>query len=47
MNPAYAAELGLTARKTNVGAQKIDGSPLETYGMASTSFSLQDSLERV
>ncbi len=39
MTPAYAAELGFTARKTSVGAQKIDGSPLETYGMASARFS--------
>ncbi len=45
--PAYAAELGLTTPKTSVGAQKIDGSPLETYGMISASFSLQDSLRRV
>ncbi len=37
---AYAAKLGLTIRKTCVGAQKIDGLPLETYGMASASFSL-------
>ncbi len=47
MTPAYAAELGLTAQKTSVGGQKIDGSPLETYGMASASFSLEDSLGRV
>ncbi len=47
MTPAYATKLGLTAWKTSVGAQKIDSSPLETYGMVSASFSLQDSLERV
>ena len=47
MTPAYAAELGLTTRKTSVGAQKIDGLPLETYGMALTRFSVQDSLGRV
>ncbi len=47
MTPAYAAELGLTNQKTSVGAQKIDGSLLETYGMVSASFSLQDSLGRV
>ncbi len=46
MTPAYVAELGLITRKTSVGAQKIDSSPLETYGMVSASFSLQDSLER-
>ncbi len=47
ITPAYAVELGFTARKTSVGDQKIDGSPLETYGMASASFSLQNSLGRV
>ncbi len=47
MTPAYATKLGLTARKTSVRAQKIDGSPLETYGMVTASFLLQDSLERV
>ncbi len=40
MTPAYAAELGLTTRKSSVGAQKIDGSSLETYGMVTASFSL-------
>lgn len=43
MTPAYAAKLGLITRKTSVGAQKIDRSPLETYSMASAKFSLQDS----
>ncbi len=47
MTPAYAAELGLTTRKTSVGAQKIDASLLKTYSMASASFLLQDSLGRV
>ncbi len=47
MTPAYVAELGLTTQKTSVRAQMIDGLPLETYGMASASFSLQDSLGRV
>ncbi len=47
MTPAYIAKLGLTAQKTSVGVQKIDGSPLETHGMALARFSLQDSLGRV
>ncbi len=46
ITPAYAKKLGLTNRKTSVGAQKIDGSPLETYGMVSASFSLRNSLGR-
>ncbi len=40
MTLAYIAELGFTTQKTSVGAQKIDGSSLETYSMASTSFLL-------
>ncbi len=47
MTSAYAVELGLTGRKTSVGAQKIDRLPLETHGMASARFSLQDSLGKV
>ncbi len=47
MTLAYAKKLGLTTWKTSVGAQKIDGSPLEIYSMVSASFSLQDSLERI
>ncbi len=47
MTPAYIINLGFTSRKTSVRAQKIDGSPLETYGMVSASFLPQDSLERV
>ncbi len=47
MTPAFAAKLGLQPRSTNVGSQKIDGLPLETYGMALARFSIQDSLGRV
>ena len=47
MNPAYAKKLGLRVRQTNVGAQKIDGSHLETFGMVIASFSLQDKLGKV
>ncbi len=47
MTPAYATKLGLTTQKTSVKAQKIHGLPLETYGMASARFSIQDSLGRV
>ena len=48
MNPAFASQLGLRIRKTNVGAQKIDGTTLETYGMVVSTFSLldKDSRER-
>ncbi len=47
MTPAYAVELGLTTWRTSVGAQTIDGLPLETYSMASANFLLQDSLGNV
>ncbi len=47
MTPAFAAKLGLSTRPIGVGAQKIDGSPLATYGMAVAAFSLQDSLGKV
>ena len=42
MAPAYAKKLGLRVRKTDVGAQKIDGSILETYGMVIAGFQVQD-----
>ncbi len=47
MTPAYTTKLGFSARKTSMGVQKIDGLLLETYGMASASFSLLYSLGRV
>ena len=47
MTPGFANIIGLTLRSTNVGAQKIDGSPLETYGIVSAKFLLQDSLGKV
>ena len=38
MNPDYARKLGLKIRRTNIGAQKIDGSALETFGMVIADF---------
>ena len=38
MTPAYAKKLGLRTWKTDVGAQKIDGSSLDTSGMVITAF---------
>ena len=43
---AYASKLGLQARHFNVGAQKIDGSTLQTFGMVLASFQVEDKLER-
>ena len=42
MNPAYAKRLGLKTQKTNVKAQKIDGSALETFGMVIADFQVED-----
>ncbi len=45
MRPGFAAKFGLIPRPTNVVAQKIDGSTLEIYGMASASFRSKIALE--
>ena len=47
MTPAFAAKLGLSTQPTNVGAQKIDGSALKTYGMTIAGFSIQDGLGKI
>ena len=46
MTLAYATNLGLKVRVTNVGAQKIDGSLLATYSMVIASFQVVDKLGR-
>ncbi len=46
MAPAYAAKLGLKVWPTDVGAQKIDGSTLETFGMVLVNFQVEDKLGR-
>ena len=47
MTPAFAAKLGLSTQSRNVGAQKIDGSTLKTYGMTIAGFSIQDGLGKI
>ncbi len=42
MSQAFAQQLGLKIRKTNIRAQKIDGTTLETYGMVVSTFSMSD-----
>ncbi len=42
MSQVFAQQLGFKIRKTNVGAQKIDGTTLETYGMGVSTFSVSD-----
>ena len=42
IHPTLAQKLGLPVRPTNVGAQKIDGTMLDTFGMMVTAFSVTD-----
>ena len=42
MTPAYASRLGFWARHTNVKAQKIDGSTLQTFRMVLVDFQVED-----
>ena len=42
MSQAYANQLGLTIKKTNIGAQKINGTILETYKIVVSTFSVAD-----
>ena len=47
MTPAYTAKLGLAMQKTDVGAQKINGSILVIYGIVKTGFSIYNKLGKV
>ena len=40
--PTFAKQLGLSIRPTNVGAQKINSTTLETHGMVIASFSVEN-----
>ncbi len=42
MSQVFASQLGLKIWKTNIGAQKIDNTTLETYGMVVSTFSVLD-----
>lgn len=46
ISPAYVKKLSLRMQKTNVGAQKIDGSSLNTFGMVIAGFQIQHKLEK-
>ena len=46
-HPAFAKELGLPVRPTDVGAQKIDSTTLDTYGMVVAAFSVKYKINRV
>ena len=47
MHPAFAERLGLVVQTTNIGAQKIDGTTLETYGMVVAAFLVTDQANKV
>ncbi len=42
MSQAFVQQLDLKIRKTNVGAQEIDGTTLETYVIVVSTFSVSD-----
>ena len=44
ITPAYAANLDLKIQKTNIGAQKINGSILNTFEMVLIDFQIEDKL---
>ena len=46
VNAITPKKLGLRTRKTDIGAQKIDGSLLETYEMVIAAFQVKDKLSR-
>ena len=46
INPDFAQKLGLNVWKTNIGAQKIDSSVLETFERVIADFSIEDKANR-
>ena len=42
MSQAFAQQLSLKIYKTNVGAQKINGTTMETYGIIVSTFSVSN-----
>ena len=47
IHPTLARKLGLPIRPTDVGAQKIDGTMLNTFGMVVLAFSVTDKANQV
>ena len=47
MHPSFAKQLGLLILPTDVGAQKIDGTALDTHGIVVATFSVEDKANRV
>ena len=46
MSPIYTKKLGLKTWKTNVGAQKIDGSALKSFEIIIADFQVEDKGDR-
>ena len=47
IHPFFVKQLGLSIRPTNVGAQKIDGTTLDTHGMVVAAFSVEDKANQI
>ena len=47
MSPAYVSKLGLKVYHTNIVAQNVDDSTLETFRIVLTSFQVEDKLEKI
>ena len=47
VHPSFVKQLGLSIRPTDVGAQKIDGTMLDTHEMVVAAFSVVDEANRV
>ena len=47
IHPSFVKQLGLLIRPTDVGAQKIDGTTLDTHGMVVAAFSVMDKANQV
>ena len=47
VHPSFDKQLGLSIRPTDVGAQKIDGTTLDTHGIVVAAFSVVDKANRV
>ena len=47
IHPSFAKQLGLPIRPTDLGAQKIDDTTLDTHGMVVAAFSIVDKANRV
>ena len=46
INSSYANKLDLKVQKTNVGAEKIDGSTLETFEIRIVDFQVEDKVDK-